>query len=96
MSSSLHSILSLSSVVVQFVALHHTYAHKRVLILVICFTHQVSISQTVLFHIPYVYSLPEEDSPLLYAHTVSLESVSIEDASHVFKTRPLVSSQIVN
>ena len=59
MSSSFHSILSVSNVVVQFIALHHTYAHKPILILVIYFTFPVSISHTVLFHITCVYSLPE-------------------------------------
>ena len=59
MSSSFYGILSVSSVVVQFIASHHTYAHKPVLILVICFTYLVSISHTVLFHITCVYSLPE-------------------------------------
>ena len=48
MSSSFHSILSVSSVVVQFIALHHTYAYKPVLILIISFTYLASISQTVL------------------------------------------------
>ena len=51
--------LSVSSVVAQFIALNHTYAHKPVLILVICFTYLLSISHTVLFHIICVYSLPE-------------------------------------
>ena len=59
MSSSFYRILSVSSVVVRFIALHHTYAHKPVLILVVCFTYLVSISHTVLFHITCVYSLPE-------------------------------------
>ena len=59
MSSSSYSILSVSSVIIQFIALHHTYAHKPVLILVICVTYIVSISHTVLFHITCVYSLPE-------------------------------------
>ena len=58
-SSSFYSILSVSSVIVQFFALHHTYVHKPVLILIICFTYLVSISHTVLFHITCVYSLPE-------------------------------------
>ena len=96
MSSSFYSILSVSSVVAQFLALHHTYAHKPVLILVICFTYLVSISHTVLFHITCVYSLPEQDSSLLYPVTVTLESASIEGSSHVYETRLLVSSQIVN
>ena len=48
MSSSFYSILSVSTVIVQFIALHHTYAHKPVLILVICFTYLASISHTVL------------------------------------------------
>ena len=59
MSSLFYSILSVSSVIGQFIALHHTYAHKPVLILVICFTYLVSISHTVLFHITCVYFLPE-------------------------------------
>ena len=59
MSSSFYSILSDSSVVVQGIALHHTYGHKPVLILIICFIYLVSISHTVLFHITCVYSIPE-------------------------------------
>ena len=59
MSSSFHSILSVSSVVAQFIALHYTYVYKPLLILVICFTYLVSISHPVLFHITWVYSLPE-------------------------------------
>ena len=59
MSLSSYGILPVSSVVVPFIALHHTYAHKPVLILIICFTYFVSISHTVLFHITCVYSLPE-------------------------------------
>ena len=59
MSSSFYSILSVSSVVAQFIALHYTYAHKPVLILVMCLTYLVSISHTVLFHITCIYSLPE-------------------------------------
>ena len=58
MLSSLHSILSVSILVVHFILLHTTYAHKPVLILVICFTYLVSISHTVLFHITCVNSLP--------------------------------------
>ena len=96
MSSSFYSIPSVSSVLVQCIALHHTYANKRVLILVICFTYLVSISHNVLFQITCVHSLPEWNSSLFYPLTVSLESVSIEVSSHVFKTRLLVSSQIVN
>ena len=96
MSSSFYSILSVSSVVVQVTALHDTYAHKPVLILVICFTYLVSISHTVLCHITCVHSLPEWDSTLLYPLTVSLESGSIEGSSHVYKTRLPASSQIVN
>ena len=59
MSSFFYRILSGSTVAVQFIALHHTYAHKPVLILVICFTYLVSISHTILSHITCVYSLPE-------------------------------------
>ena len=59
MSSSLYSILSVSSVVVQFIPLHHTYAHEPAMILIICFTYLVSISHTVLFDITCVYPLPE-------------------------------------
>ena len=59
MSSSFYSILSVSSVVVQFIALHHTYVYQPVLILVICFTYLVSISYSVLFHVTCVYALPE-------------------------------------
>ena len=59
MSSSFYSILSVSSVVVQFIAWHHTDAHKPVLILLICFIYLMSISHTVLFHITCVNSLPE-------------------------------------
>ena len=58
MLSSFYSILSVSSVTVEFLPLHHTYAHKLLLILVICFTYVVSISHTVLSHITHVYSLP--------------------------------------
>ena len=47
MSSSFYRILSVSIVGVQFIALHHTYAHKPVLILVICCTYLVSISHPV-------------------------------------------------
>ena len=96
MSSSFYSILSVSSVVVQFMALHHTYAHKPVLILVICFTYLVSISHTVLLHITCIYSSPEEDSSLLYPITLSLELASIEGSSDVYKTRHPASSQILN
>ena len=81
--------------VVQFLALHHTYAHKPVLILVLCFTYLLSISYTVLFHITCVYSLPEWDSSLLYPLTVSQESAPIESCPHVYKTRLPASSQIV-
>ena len=49
MSSSFYSILSVASVVAQCIALQHTYAHKPALILVICFTKIVSISDTVTF-----------------------------------------------
>ena len=49
MSSSFYRILSVYSVVVQLIALHHTYAHEPVLILVMSFTYLVSISHTVLF-----------------------------------------------
>ena len=59
MSSSFDSILSVSSVVEQLIALHHTYAPKPVLILVICFTYLVAISHSVLLYITCVYSLPE-------------------------------------
>ena len=59
MSSSLHNLLSVSIVNVQFIALHHTYAHEPVWILVVCFTYTVSIAHTVLSHITCVYSLPE-------------------------------------
>ena len=38
MSSSFYSILSVSSVFVLFIALHHAYSHTPVLIMVICFT----------------------------------------------------------
>ena len=96
MSSSFYSILSVSSVVVQFIGLHHTYAHKLVLSLGICFTYLVSISHTVLVHITCVYSLPEGDSSLLYPITVSLQSALIEGSSHAYKTRLPASSQIVN
>ena len=41
MSSSFYSILSVSSVVAQCIALQHTHAHKPVLILVVCFTYLV-------------------------------------------------------
>ena len=96
MSSSFHSILFVSSVVVQFIALHYTYAHKPVLILVICFIYLVSIFHIVLFHIICVYSLPESDSWLLYPVTVRVESASIEGSSHVYQTCLPASSQIVN
>ena len=96
MLSSFYSILSVSSVAVQFIALHHIYAHKAGLSLVICFTYLVSISHTMLFHITWVYSLPELDSSLLYSLTVRLVSVSIEGSSHVYKTALPTSSQIVN
>ena len=59
MSSSFYSILSVSSVVAQFIPLHHPYVHKPVLILVICFTYLLSMSHTVSFHITCVYSLLE-------------------------------------
>ena len=59
MSLSFSSILSISSVVVQFIAFHHAYAHKPVLILVICFIYVLSISHTDLFDITCIYSLPE-------------------------------------
>ena len=94
-SSSFYSILSVSSVVVKFIALHHTDAHKPVLILVICVTYLVSISHTMLFHITCVYTLPEWDSSLLYPLTVSQESAPIEGSPHVYKTRLPASSQIV-
>ena len=84
MSSSFYSILSVSSVVAQFIALHQTYAHIPILILVICFRYLVRISDTGLFHITCVYSLPDSDSSLLYALTVSLESASTEGSSHVY------------
>ena len=96
MSSSFYSILSISGVVVQLIALHHTYAHKPVLILVICFTYLVSISHTDLFHITCIYSLPKYDSSLLYPVAVSLESASIEGSSHVYKTYLPASSEIGN
>ena len=95
MSSSFYSILSVSSVVVQLIALHDTYAHTPVLILVICFTYLVSISHTVSSHITCVYSLPEYVSSLLYPFTVSLESASTEGSSHVYETRLPASSQLV-
>ena len=56
MQSSFYNIHSVSSVVVQSIALRHTYADKPVLILVICFTYLVSISHSVLFHVTCVYS----------------------------------------
>ena len=56
-SSSFYSILSGTSVAVQIIALHYTYAHKPVLILVICFTYLVSLSHTVLFHMTCVLFL---------------------------------------
>ena len=96
MLSSFYRILSVSSVVVQLIALHHTYAHQPVLILVICFTSLVSISHTVLFHITCVHSLPAYHSSLLCPLTVSQESVLIEGSSHAYKTRLLASSQMVN
>ena len=96
MSLSFDSILSVCSEAVQFIALNHTYEHKPVLILVVCFTYLVSISHTVLFYIACVYSLPESDSSLLHPLTVSLESASMEGSSHVCKTRLPASSQIVN
>ena len=96
MSLSFYTIPSVSSGVVQFIAMHHTYAHKPVLIVVICVTYLVSISHAVLFHITWVYSLPELDSSLLHTLTLSLKSVSREGYSHVYKTRLLASSHIVN
>ena len=45
--SSVHSILSVSSVVVQFIALHHTYAYETVCILVVYVIYTVSHSYTV-------------------------------------------------
>ena len=58
MLSSFYNIVSVSSVDIQFIALHHTYAHKPGLILIICFTYLVAISQTDLFQITCVHSLP--------------------------------------
>ena len=95
-SSSVYRIPSVTSEVVQFIALPNTHAHKPVLILVICFTYRVSTAHNVLSHITCVFSLPESDSSLLYALTVSLKSVSIEDSSHVYKTNFPASPQIVN
>ena len=96
MSSSFYRILSVAIVLVQVIALHHTYAHKPVFIVVICFTYLVSVSYLVLLHITCIYSLPELDSSLLHNRTVSLESASIEASSHICKTRLPASSQIVN
>ena len=69
MSSSFYSILSVSSMVVQFPAMNHTYAHKPVLILLICFTYLVCIPHTVIFDITCVDSIPESDYCLLYPLT---------------------------
>ena len=96
MLSSFCSVLSVSSVIVEFIALHYTYAHNPILILIICLTHLISISHTVLFHITCVNSFPEWDCLLLYPVIVSLVSVSIDGSSHVYMTRHLASSQIVN
>ena len=57
--SAFSSILSLASVVVQFMALHYTDTHQPVLILVVCFTYLVAIFHNVLFHMTCVYSLPK-------------------------------------
>ena len=95
MSSSFYSSLSVSSMVVQFTVLHRTYSHKPVLILLICFTYLVGISQTVLYHIICVYSSPESHYCLIYPLAVSLESVTMQASSHVYKTLLSVSSQMV-
>ena len=50
-------ILSVSIMVVQFIALHHTSTNWPVLILLACFTYVVSIYHTVLFHITWVLFL---------------------------------------
>ena len=96
MSTSFYCILSGSIVVVQFIALYYTYAHKAVLILVTCFTHLVSISQSILFHITCIYSLPEQVFSLLYPISLSLKSGSMQGSSHIYETRLLVYSQMVN
>ena len=96
MSLSIYCMLSISSVVVQVITSHHTYAHKLVLILLIYFPYLVSIAYPVLFHITCIYSLTEKDSSFSYPVTVCLESVSIEGSSHVYKTCLLASAQIVN
>ena len=46
MSALFYSTLTVSSVVVQFIALHYTYAPEPVLIVLVCFTYLV---------LPYIY-----------------------------------------
>ena len=81
---------------VQLIALHHIYVYKPIMIVCICFTYLVSISHTVSLHIICVYSLLKQDSSPLYSLTVCLDLVSIEGFLHVYVTRLLATSHIVN
>ena len=85
-----------STVVVQFIALYCTYVHKPCFILSVCCICLVSIPYTGLFDITCIHALLALDSSSLYQLTGSRKFVTIEGSSHIYETRLLATSQMVN